>query len=59
MKSLYLYFKFLFADDEQLITKWGQLSDVNVSGKSRDVVAKELQKRAYRYDGVSWAKSST
>ncbi len=59
MKSLYLYFKLLFSDDEQLITKWDQLSDGNVSGKYREAVAKELQKRDYRYDGGNWAKSST
>ena len=59
MKSLHLYFKFLFSDDEQLIAKWNQLSDGKVSGKHKEAVAKELQKRAYRYDGVKWVKSST
>ena len=59
MKSLYLYFKLLFSDDEQLIAKWNQLSDGKVSGKHREAVAKELQKRDYRYDGVNWVKSST
>ena len=59
MKSLYLYFKLLFTDDEKLITKWDQLSDKKVSGKYRGSVAKELQKRDYRYDGVKWVKSST
>lgn len=59
MKSLYLYFKLLFSDDKQLIAKWIQLSDGKVSGKYREAVAKELQKREYRYDGVNWVKSST
>jgi hypothetical protein len=59
MKSPYLYFKLLFSDDEHLIGKWNQLSDGKVSGKYREAVAKELQKRDYRYDGVNWVKSST
>ena len=59
MKSLYRYFKLLFSDDEQLIAKWNQLSDGKVSGKYREAVAKELQNRNYRYDGVKWVKSST
>jgi len=59
MKSLYRYFKLLFTDDEQLIAKWKQLSDGKASGKYREAVAKELQKRDYRYDGVNWVKSST
>ena len=59
MKSLYRYFKLLFSDDEQLIAKLNQLSDGKVSGKYREAVAKELQNRNYRYDGVNWVKSST
>jgi hypothetical protein len=59
MKSPYLYFKLLFSDDEHLIGKWNQLSDGKVSEKYREAVAKELQKRDYRYDGVNWVKSST
>ena len=59
MKSLYLYFKLLFSDDEQLIAKWNQLSDEKVSGKYREALAKELQNRNYRHDGVNWVKSST
>ena len=59
MKSLCLYFKLLFSDDEQLMRKWNQLSDGKVSEKYRQAVAKELQKREYRYDGVNWVKSST
>ena len=59
MKSLYRYFKLLFSDDEQLIAKWNQLSDEKVSEKYREAVAKELQTRDYRYDGVNWVKSST
>jgi hypothetical protein len=59
MKSLYRYFKLLFSDDEQLIGKWNQLSDGKVSEKYRQAVAKELQKREYRYDGVKWIKSSS
>jgi hypothetical protein len=59
MKSLYLYFKLLFSDDEQLIAKWTQLSDGKVSGKYKEAVAKELQRREYRYDSVNWVKSST
>jgi hypothetical protein len=59
MKSLYRYFKLLFSDDEQLIAKWNQLSDEKASGKYREAVAKELQNRNYRYDGVNWVKSTT
>jgi len=59
MKSLYRYFKLLFSDDEQLIAKWNQLSGGKVSQNYREAVAKELQKRDYRYDGVNWIKSST
>ena len=59
MKSLYLYFKLLFSDDEHLIAKWTQLSDGKASGKYKEAVAKELQRREYRYDGVNWVKSST
>ncbi len=58
MKSLYRYFKLLFTDDEQLIAKWNQLSDGKASGKYREAVAEELQKRNYSYDGVNWIKSS-
>ena len=46
MKSLYLYFKLLFSDDEQLIAKWNQLSDGKVSGRYREAVAKELKKES-------------
>ncbi len=59
MISLYLYFKLLFSDTEQLIAKWNQLSDERVHGKHREAVAKELQKRDYHYDGVSWVKASS
>ena len=59
MKSVYRYFKLLFSDDEKLIAKWNQLSDGEVSGKHREAVAKELQKRDYRHNGVNWSKSST
>ena len=59
MKSLYLYFKFLFSDDEHLIAKWTQLSDGKVHEKYKGAVAKEFQKRGYRLDGVHWVKSST
>ena len=59
MKSLYLFFKLLFSGDEQLIGKYNQLSEGKVSEKYRQAVAKELQKREYRYDGVNWVKSST
>jgi hypothetical protein len=59
MKSLYLYFKLLFSDDEHLIGKWNQLSDGKVSRKYREAVAKELNNRNYHYDGVNWVKSST
>ncbi len=59
MKSLYLYFTFLFSADEKLTAKWKQLSEGKVSIKYREAIAKELQKRNYHYDGVSWVKSST
>jgi len=59
MTFLYRYFKLLFSDDEQLMAKWNQLPDGKVSEKYRKAVAKELQKRDYRYDGVAWVKSST
>jgi hypothetical protein len=58
MKSLYRYFKLLFSDDEELVRKWNQLSDGKASEKYRQAVAKELQKREYRYDGARWIKSS-
>jgi hypothetical protein len=58
MKSLYRYFKLLFSDDEQLIRKWNQLSDGKASEKCREAVAKELEKREYRYDSAKWIKSS-
>ncbi len=59
MKFLYRCFKLLFSDDEQLIAKWNQLSDEKDSRKGREPLAKELQKRNYRHDGVNWVKSST
>ncbi len=59
MTSLYLYFKLLFSDTEQLIVKWNQLSNGKGHGKYREAVAKELQRRDYHYDGVNWVKSST
>ncbi len=59
MTSLYRYFKLLFSDDEQLMARWKQLYDGKASGKYGEAVAKELQKRDYRYDGVNWVKSST
>ena len=59
MKSLYRYFKLLFSDDEQLIRKWNQLSGGKGSDKYGQAIAKELQKREYRYDGVRWIKSSS
>ena len=59
MKSLYLYFKLLFSDDEQLIGKWNQLSEGRFSGKYREALTKELNNRNYHYDGVKWGKSST
>ncbi len=59
MKSLYLYFKFLFSDDEQLTAKWNQLSDGKTSIRYMEAIAKEFQKRDYRYDGANWVKSST
>ncbi len=59
MKFVYGYFKLLFSDDEKLIAKWNQLSNGKVSGKDREAVAKELQKRDYRLDGVNWVKTST
>ena len=58
MKSLYRYFKLLFSDDEQLIRKWNQLSDGKASEKLKQEVAKELQKREYRFDDAKWIKSS-
>ncbi len=58
MKSLYMYFKFLFSDDEQLTAKWNQLSDGKASKRHREGIAKEFQKRDYHYDGVNWVKSS-
>ena len=59
MKSLYLYFKLLFSEDEKLIAKWSQLSDEKVTEKYKGAMAKELQKRNYHYDGIKWVKSST
>ena len=58
MKSVYRYFKLLFSDDEKLIAQWNQLTDGEVSGKYREAMAKELQKRYYRHDGANWVKSS-
>ena len=58
MKSLYLYFKFLFSDDEQLIATWNHFSDRKVHEKYKGAVAKEFQKRGYRLEGVNWVKPS-
>ncbi len=55
MRSIWLYFKLLFSDDQQLIAKWNLVSD----GKYKGAVAKELQKRGYRCDADNWVKSST
>ncbi len=57
MNSLYRYFKLLFSDDAQLISEWNQLSNDKVPERIKQAVAKELQKREYRYDGDHWIKS--
>jgi hypothetical protein len=57
MNSLYRYFKLLFSDDAQLISLWNQLSSEKVPERSKQAIAKELQKREYRYDGDHWIKS--
>ena len=57
MNSLYRYFKLLFSDDAQLISQWNQLSSEKVPERSKQAVAKELQKRGYRYDGGHRIKS--
>jgi hypothetical protein len=59
MRSLYIYFKFLFANEENLIAQWKQLSEEKVSKKYKEAIARELQKRDYHYDGANWVKFST
>ena len=58
MNSPFTYVKLLFANDEQLLSRWNQLSNGKDQERYRGALAKELKKRDYHSDGGNWVKSS-